>query len=1110
VSRRLRIDDLPSIALPEQPALSRDGKRCAYVLRELDTEEDRATRSIWCVELDGGSPRPITHGPSDSAPAWSPDGTALAFLRANDGPPQVWLLPADGGEPEQVTTLPFGAGRPVWSPDGARIAFAAATGPEPDPAAPVVADRLDYQADGTGYIGAIRKHLFVVEPTTRTSRQLTRGDWHAGEPAWSPDCTKLAFAAATAPDADLRLRAPLYVIDAGSESAEPQPAAEPQLAGLADGMAVAVSWTGDGDALLAVGWTGEPVGPQGLHRVPLGGGGATDLSAPLDRNVMPGGTGYPGGLPQAAGDGEVAFCVRDRGCTHLYTVPEAGGTPRTVVDGSDRSVSALSVAGQTAAIVLATPTSFGEVATVDLSTGAQVVRTEHGKGIDDVELYTRDEREFTISDGTVVHGWLLRDPDAQSPSPLLLDIHGGPHNAWTGVADEWHPYHQELVARGWAVLLLNPRGSDGYGAAFFTAAIGAWGDADANDFLEPLDQLVAEGIADPERLAVTGYSYGGYMTCYLTSRDARFAAAVAGGVVSDLVSEAGTSDMAHFLSEHELGGPVWDDGGRYETLSPIARVEAVRTPTLVYHGAADVRCPVGQAQQWHTALRELNVPTRLVLYPEASHLFVIEGRPSHRMDLSRRVVDWVEQYAGDGRAPIDPGHWQRRLDELAARHHVPGAALGILRVRPGREDDVVELATGTLNKETGVEATPDSVFQIGSMTKVWTATVVMQLVDEGLLDLDAPLIDVLPELRLADPAVTPRVTMRHLLTHTSGIDGDVFTDTGRGDECLEKYVAQLDQAAQNHPLGATWSYCNSGFSLMGRVIEKLTGGTWDAAIRERLVQPLGLTRTGTLPEEALLHRAAVGHIGEPGTEPYRAPSAWGLPRSVGPAGLISSTVGDVLTWVRMHLTGGRSADGTAVLSEASTAAMTEKEAELPDKYILGDSWGLGWIRFGWDGRRLIGHDGNTLGQAAFLRVLPDEGLAVTLLTNGGNTRDLYEDLYREIFAELAALEMPRPLTPPDEPVAVDVTPYLGRYERASVRLDVLDRDGQPTLRTEVTGPLAALVPETVHEYPMTAVDDRLFVVREPDAQTWTPVTFYDLPTGESYVHFGARATPRVG
>ena len=143
-------------------------------------------------------------------------------------------------------------------------------------------------------------------------------------------------------------------------------------------------------------------------------------------------------------------------------------------------------------------------------------------------------------------------------------------------------------------------------------------------------------------------------------------------------------------------------------------------------------------------------------------------------------------------------------------------------------------------------------------------------------------------------------------------------------------------------------------------------------------------------------------------------------------------------------------------------------------------------------------------------MLPDEGLAVTLLTNGGNTRDLYEDLYREIFAELADVEMPQPLTPPAEPVSVDVTPHVGKYERASVRMDILERDGQPVLRTEVTGPLAALMPETVHEYPMTAVAENLFAVREPDGEMWIPLTFYELPSGESYVHFGARATPKVG
>ena len=413
-----------------------------------------------------------------------------------------------------------------------------------------------------------------------------------------------------------------------------------------------------------------------------------------------------------------------------------------------------------------------------------------------------------------------------------------------------------------------------------------------------------------------------------------------------------------------------------------------------------------------------------------------------------------------------------------------------------------------LNASTGVPATTDSLFQIGSITKVWTATVIMQLLDAGLLDLDAPVADVLPELRLADPDVTKRVTVRHLLTHTSGIDGDVFTDTGRGDDCVQKYVALLADVAQNHPLGATWSYCNSGFVLAGRVIEKLTGETWDRAMKDRLFSPLGLSRTVTLPEEALLHRTAVGHVREDDGELTRAP-VWTLPRALGPAGLINATVADVLAFARLHLTGGLAPDGTRLLSRASAAAMTELQADLPDKHTLGDSWGLGWIRFGWGGRRLIGHDGNTIGQSAFLRLLPDEGLAVTLLTNGGQARDLYEDLYREIFAELADVAMPRPLAPPAEPVQVDVQPYLGRYERASMRVDVLAGDDGPVLRTTVTGPLAAVTPHPVTEYAMVAVDRDLFVVREPSAQNWTPVMFYDLPAGQKYLHFGVRATAKV-
>jgi len=875
--------------------------------------------------------------------------------------------------------------------------------------------------------------------------------------------------------------------------------------------------------------------------------------------VMGGGPGYPGGAPALTDGGTtVLFCARDRGCTHLYAVPADGSAaPRPVLAEAGHVVSGLSVpaqpvsgaagAGGTAAVTLATPDGYGEIVVIDLASGTRTTVTGHGAGqgtggqesasqervsrggADDgrVELYLREPREFTISDGTTVEGWLIRDPGASGPGPLLLDIHGGPHNAWNGAADPAHVYHQVLAARGWTVLLVNPRASDGYGEAFYTAAVGAWGVADAKDFLEPIEELVAEGIADPARLAVTGYSYGGYMTCYLTSRDSRFAAAVAGGAACDLTSMAGTSDAARELSDWEWGASS-PRGRDFSASDPITRVSDVTTPTLLLHGDSDIRCPVGQAEEWHVALRELGVDTQLVRYPGASHLFILDGTPSHRIDYNNRVVDWVEQYASTSKRPkIDAAHWQRRLAVLAERHKVPGASLGILRVGPvdastgGRPDELVEASFGFANAPAKIEATTDTLFQIGSVSKVWTATVAMQLVDEGKLDLDAPVAEVLPELQLGDADVAKTVTMRQLLTHTSGIDGDVFTDTGRGDDCVEKYVELMADVKQNHPLGATWSYCNSGFTLAGRVIEKLTGLTWDAALREKLFAPLGLKHTVTLPEEALLFRTAAGHVDtvrtDKGAEPVLAP-VWQLPRSLGPAGLITSVPADVLAFARMHLTGGLAADGTRVLSAESAAAMTEFQAEVPDKYVLGDSWGIGWIRFGWDGQRLIGHDGNTIGQAAFLRILPDPdnagaGLAVALLTNGGNTRDLYGDLYKEIFAELAGVAMPASIEPPAVPVGTDITPHLGTYERAGVVMEILpsteEIDG-PALRTTITGPLAELQPDdTVHTYPMTAIGQDLYVVREPEAQTWVPITFYALATGERYLHFGARATPKV-
>jgi len=362
VTRRQRIADLTTFAQPSQPALSPDGREAVYVLTTVDAAADKNVSSLWRVTVAGpgagaGSARPLTTGTGDVAPAWSPDGTKIAFLRADGGPAQLWLLPAGGGEPERITSLPLGAGAPVWSPDGTKIAFGApvdlAAMPGEDDAArarrataPVVNSRINGKADGAGLLGTIRKHLHVLDLASfdgagfdgasldgdsRALRQVTEGDWHAGDPVWSPDSARLAFGAATAADVDLRLRAPVYTVDVSGGFARPRQVA------LADGLGAPTAWTPDGSALIVAGGPSGPFGHLNLLRVPLD-GDITDLARSLDRNVMPGGPGYPGGLPTLTdGGATVLFCVRDRGCTHLYTVAADGSAaPRPVVAGALR------------------------------------------------------------------------------------------------------------------------------------------------------------------------------------------------------------------------------------------------------------------------------------------------------------------------------------------------------------------------------------------------------------------------------------------------------------------------------------------------------------------------------------------------------------------------------------------------------------------------------------------------------------------------------------------------------------------------------------------------------------------------------------------------------
>ena len=453
---------------------------------------------------------------------------------------------------------------------------------------------------------------------------------------------------------------------------------------------------------------------------------------------------------------------------------------------------------------------------------------------------------------------------------------------------------------------------------------------------------------------------------------------------------------------------------------------------------------------------------------------------------------------------IDSPTLQDRLDDLREEHDVPGASVALLR-----DGAVVAAASGILNLDTGVEADTDSLFQIGSITKVWTATVVMQLVEEGTVKLDAPVRRYLPDFRVADEDVSANVTIRHLLTHTSGIDGDHFADTGRGDDALAAYVESCAEVSQVHPLGATMSYCNTGFSILGRVVEVVTGATWDEAIRTRLSVPLGLAHTATLPEDVLRFRAAIGHIEPPGHERSTAP-AWGLPRSAGPAGGICSTATDLLGFAALHLGDGTSPTGERLLREDSLAAMREPLAIVPSGIgSFASRWGLGWSIHEWSGRQGVGHDGGTIGQSAFLRVVPDAGVAVALLTNGGHTISLFRDLCGGLLADAAGVELPADVVPLAEQPPVDPAPYVGTYARAGASFEVVARDGGIVAVQTVTGLGSELTPEPI-ELSLLVLDADFFLTQHPAAPgLWLPVRFVTLPDGSRCMHAGGRATPKV-
>ena len=647
-------EDLLAIKTVADAQLGPDGSRVAYTVTEIDAEVDEYRSAIWVVPAAGGEPARLTRGPKrDGAPRWSPDGRWLAFLSDRDDGthPQLYLLPAGGGEPVKLTALERGAGPAVWAPDGTRLCFAARVPTEPPPADPAararwakqprVVSRAAYKGDGAGYQLDSRSHLFVLRVADGAITQITDEAADDRTPAWSPDGRWIAWSRPRSGAADYGV-SDIWVADADGGNA--RRITEDV------GRAVSPSWSPDGATIACYGTDeqqpgyGDPI--QRVWTIPAGGGHARRLTAGYDRGVflLPPPAANPG--PAWSPDGAtLTVIVADAGNIHAVRVSALDGVVRPVVTG-ERQLGPASAGGGRLAFVASAPDEPGDVysAAGDGSDERRLTRVNAAL-LGRLRLPRVERRAFASPHGGAIDGWLVHPIDGRRAAPLLVHIHGGPHafvgNAFPHSALYWYV----LAARGWSILALNPHGSGSYGRAFAHSLRGRWGEYDLPEQLGAVDALVAEGIADGDRLAVAGYSYGGYMTAWTIGHTDRFRAAVVGAPVTNLESFHGTSDIGPWFGLFEMQGDLAGSRETYRRLSPVNYVDRVTTPTLILHGEADDRCPIGQGEEFFVGLVAAGkAPAELVRYPGQSHLFVGTGRPSHRVDYTRRVVEWVERY----------------------------------------------------------------------------------------------------------------------------------------------------------------------------------------------------------------------------------------------------------------------------------------------------------------------------------------------------------------------------------------------------------------------------------------------------------------------------------
>jgi len=629
-------DDALRLRDVREPRISPEGDWVADTVSSADTAEDQNHHAVWMTSWDGTRTVRLTNSKQgESAPSWSPDGRWLAFLSSRDDEhTQLWLLDRRGGEGRKVTTLQSDVDDYVWAPDGHRVALVAE---DPDTAkpktpAPIVIDRFQFKQDESGYLSKRRRHLYVVDIETGKATLLTPGDYDDLLPAWSPDGKSLAFVSKRRPDADRDNNWDVYVMEA-------VPGATPRQLTTFEGpdddpdYESRPAWSPDGRSIAYL--QGGPLkliyyAVQKLAVVPAGGGAPRILTATLDRSVA---------SPAWSADGSsLYFLLEDDRTVLLARVPANGGAVERLVSGP-RVVSAFAAGRDGKVAVLAsTPIAPAEVFAVE-GTTLRPLSHQNAEWLTQVKLGTTEPISFKSRDGTPVNGFLVKPADFVPGKryPTILRIHGGPVSQYQS---EFDFQLQTLAGHGYVVVVGNPRGSSGRGERYSTAIYADWGNKDAQDVLAAVDYAVAQGVADPARLGVGGWSYGGILTNYVIAQDRRFKAAVSGAGISNILAGYGTDQYVREY-EAELGVP-WKTLDTWVKLSfPFLHADRIATPTLFLCGDKDFNVPLLNSEQMYQALRSTGVATQLVIYPGQHHGI---NKPTYRRDRMVRYLAWYDRF----------------------------------------------------------------------------------------------------------------------------------------------------------------------------------------------------------------------------------------------------------------------------------------------------------------------------------------------------------------------------------------------------------------------------------------------------------------------------------